>query len=182
MYAPYLHSVSLILLLKWGEGSPLPGSPTRSMRCLKRGSGFPASVQSIPGWPSNHHHHVNKVQHHSGIGKHQGLCPSPDFRIWSSAVRVHTCTLAHTLLYEMLVAGHHTVIGERKTEFTAAYLPVDVTGNIYCCSHSPCTFITLPYRKGDGWEVGTCQLTSGTCPSTTREPRYARGLKFHYRF
>lgn len=95
---------------------------------------------------------------------------------------VSTCTLVHTLLYETLIAGCNTVMGERKTEFSAAYLPVDMTGNIDCCSHLPCTFITLRYRKGDDWEVGTCQLTSGTCPSTTRGLRYARGLKFHYRF
>lgn len=38
-----------------------------------------------------------------GISNHEGLCPSPDFRIWTSMAghrHAHACTLTHTFLYE----------------------------------------------------------------------------------
>lgn len=99
------------------------------------------------------------------------------------------CTPAHSYTpwymkcyIECLIAGCNIVTGERKTGLSIAYSLADMTENIDCSSHLPGTFITLWYRRGDDWEVGTCQLTSGTCPSTTRDLRYVWGLKFHYRF
>lgn len=71
---------------------------------------------------------------------------------------------------------------ERKTELSIPYVLVNMTENIDYSSHLPGTFITLWYRRGDDWEAATCQLTSGACPRTTTDLRYAWGLKFHYRF
>lgn len=58
-----------------------------------------------------------------------------------------TLTYSHIPSYmkqmEWFVAGCNTVMVERKTELSMAYLPVDMAENIDCSSHLPCTFISL---------------------------------------
>lgn len=126
--------------------------------------------------------------HSVGSATTRGFAQAQTFRFGPPWLGIDMRTLAHSHIpsymkqMEWFVAGCNTVMVERMTELSMAFLPVDMAENIDCSSHLTCTFISLWYRRGDDWEVRTCQLTSGTCPSTTRDLRDARGLKFHYRF
>lgn len=63
-----------------------------------------------------------------GMKNHEGLYPSPDFRIWSSVVTYrHAHARAHLV---MLIAGCNIVTGEGKTEWSTAYWLAGMTENI----------------------------------------------------